>query len=105
MTYEEISTKYPIGKLLYRRIAKVKRAGFWNSEQDKEIYLSKHPDAEFTWNGGVIYTESVVQEKYVQGWLYDGEKWSVAELSWDGWTEIDQEELDEYEKIGIAYEF
>lgn len=105
MTYEEISAKYPIGKLLYRKITKVKRADFWSSEQDKKIYLSKYPDAEFTQNGGVIYTESTVKEKYVQGWLYNGEEWFVAEMTWDGWTEIDQEELDEYKKIGIAYEF
>ena len=105
MTYEEISTKYPIGKLLYRKIDNIKRRDFWASEQDVKIFLAKDIDAQFTWNGEVIYTEKEVKTKHVEGWMFDGAEWYVAENGWDGWTPLDQEELDEYEKIGIAYEF
>ena len=104
MTFEEISTKYPVGKLLYRKVEKERRCGFWASEHDKQIFRAKDPDAEFAWNGTVIYHETVVSEKRVEGWLFDGTEWNVVEDSWDGWVPLDQEDLDSYEKIGIATE-
>ena len=105
MTYEEISTKYPIGKLLYREIAKEKRSAFWANETDKELYLKKYPDAQFTDNGGVIYTTTFVNEKRVEGWIVTNEGFFVAEDSWDGWVPLDEDDLESYEKIGIDYEF
>lgn len=105
MTYEEISTKYPIGKLLYRTINKVRRAGFWHNDQDKKIYLAKYPDAEFTLNGGVVYTETVFNEKRVEGWLRTEEGWFVAEDDWDGWEPVDQEDLDRWEALGIVSQY
>ena len=104
MTFEEISTKYPVGKLLYRKINKIRRLAFWYSEQDKRIYQAKYPDAEFAANGSVVYTDTSVSEKRVEGWLFDGTEWHVVEDSWDGWVPLDQEDLDNYEKIGIAAE-
>ena len=102
MTFEEISTKYPVGKLLYRKIEKERRCGFWASEHDKQIFRAKDPDAEFAWNGTVIYHETITSEKRVEGWLFDGEKWFVVEDTWDGWVTLDEEDLAEYEEIGIA---
>ena len=105
MTYEEISTKYPIGKLLCREITKEKRSAFWANETDKELYLKKYPDAQFTNNGGVIYTATFVNEKRVEGWIVTNEGFFVAEDSWDGWQPLDEDDLEFYEKIGINYEF
>ena len=102
MTFEEISTKYPVGKLLYKKIEKERRCGFWASEHDKQIFRTKDPEAEFAWNGTVIYHETFIYEKRVEGWLFDGEEWSVVENTWDGWVTLDEEDLAEYEKIGTA---
>ena len=104
MTFEEISTKYPVGKLLYRKVEKERRCGFWASEHDKQIFRAKDPNAEFAWNGTVIYYETVTSEKRVEGWLFDGKEWSVVEDTWDGWVALDEDDLAEYEKIGIAAE-
>lgn len=105
MTYEEISTKYPIGKPLYRKVNKIKRLGFWKNEQDRNIYLAKDPEAQFTANGGVVYTDVSISEKYVKGWLCTDEGWFVAEDGWDGWMPVDQEELDRWEAIGIENKY
>ena len=104
MTYEEIAEKYPINKVLFRKIEKIKTVFFWYSEKDKEIYRAKYSDAVFSDDGTVKYTETRIIEKRVEGWLYDGSDWYVVENSWDGWITIDQEDLDEFKKIGIAYE-
>ena len=105
MTYEEISTKYPVGKTLYVKIEKIKKTAFWANEHDKRVFLAKDPYAEFTPSGGVFYTENRVEAKYVEGWLFDGTDWHVAENGWDGWEPIDEEDLEDYAEIGIAYEF
>ena len=102
MTFEEISTKYPVGKLLYRKVEKERRCAFWASEHDKQIFRAKDPNAEFLWNGVVTYHETITSEKRVEGWLFDGKEWSVVEDTWDGWVALDEDDLAEYEKIGIA---
>lgn len=102
MTFEEISTKHPVGKLLYRKVEKERRCGFWASEHDKQIFRAKDPNAEFAWNGTVIYYEIITSEKRVEGWLFNGKEWSVVEDTWDGWVPLDEDDLAEYEKIGIA---
>ena len=105
MTYKEISTKYPIGKLLCRKVNKIRRGAFWYTEQDKRIYLAKDPEAQFTTNNGVIYPDTSISEKRVKGWLRTDEGWFVAEDGWDGWTALDEDDLAEIEAEGIAYEF
>ena len=108
MTYEEISNKYPIGKLLCRTIEKERRVDFWATEKDMQVYRAKYPDAEFGVNGTVIYTETTIFEKKVEGWLVTEDGFFVAENTWDGWYPLDEDELAEYEAMGIAsspYEF
>lgn len=108
MTYEEISTKYPIGKLLCRTIEKERRVDFWATETDMRVYRAKYPDAEFGVNGTVIYTETKIFEKRVEGWLVTEDGFFVAEDTWDGWQPLDEDELTGYEARGIAsfpYEF
>ena len=102
MTYEEISTKYPVGKLLYRTVEEKIRKGHWITEQDKTFFRSKYQDCLFSTNGEVYYTETIIQVKSVEGRIFDGYEWSVTEDGWDGWTTIDKDELERYEKLGVA---
>jgi hypothetical protein len=102
MTYEEIKEKYPIGKLLYRTVTKEKRMAYWASAHDRKVYRTKYPDAEFADNGTVTYTETLIYEKRVEGWLYDGEDFFIAENTWDGWIPLDEDDLAEYEARGIV---
>jgi hypothetical protein len=102
MTYEEISTKYPIGKLLYRTIEKEKRTAFWANAKDRQLYRLKYPDAEFADNGTVRYTETIVYEKRVEGYVCTKEGFFVAEDTWDGWQTLDDDDLAEYEAMGIV---
>lgn len=102
MTYEEISTKYPIGKLLYRTIEKERRIAHWASAQDRHIYRAKYPDAKFSDNGTVTYTETIIYEKRVEGYLCTNEGFFVAEDTWDGWVVLDDDDLADFEAKGIA---
>lgn len=105
MTYEEISTKYPVGKLLARTIEYTWKTGFWASQADKEFYATNYPQVRFYDNGYVEYKERVLKNYYVQGWLCTNEGFFVAEATWDGWQPLDEDELAEIESKGIAYEF
>ena len=102
MTYEEIKEKYPIGKLLYRTITKEKRMACWASAYDRKVYRAKYPDAEFADNGTVTYTETIIYEKHVDGYLCTNEGFFVAEDTWDGWVPLDDDDLAEFEAKGIA---
>ena len=58
MTYEEISTKYPIGKLLARELVYVDKVGYWATQADKELYLAKYRKVSFDDNGYVRISRS-----------------------------------------------
>lgn len=105
MTYEEISTKYPIGKLLAREIIRVNKIGHWATQADKELYLAKYRNVSFDSNGTVSFTELETKDYRVQGWIVTKEGFFVAELTWDGWQPLDEDDLAEIEAKGIAYEF
>ena len=104
MTYEEISTKYPIGKLLARTITQYTEKGFVATEGDRAYYLSHFKNVTFSDNYA-YYTISKVKEYHVEGWICDCNGFHVAENTWDGWVELDDEDLAEIEAKGIAYEF
>lgn len=105
MTYEEISVKYPVGKLLAREKVYIKRTGAWITQTDKEFYTKNYTQVRFYDTGYVDFTESVLKEYKVQGWICTNEGFFVAELTWDGWQPLDEEELAEIERKGILYEF
>lgn len=105
MTYEEISKKYPIGKLLARTKNIENKIGYWIGLADKEYYVNNYTDVYFHDNGYVRYTEISFKEYHVEGWIVTDEGFFVAEQTWDGWQALDQDELDEIEAKGILYEF
>ena len=105
MTYEEISKKYPIGKLLARVKNTYNKVGYWASQADKEYYANNYTNVSFDDNGFVGYTEVCFKEYRVEGWIVTDEGFFVAENTWDGWQPLEQDELDEIEAKGILYEF
>ena len=105
MTYEEISTKYPIGKLLARTIDYHWETGWCATQADKEYYTANFSAVRFYDNGYVEYKIRVQKEYRVQGWLCTNEGFFVAEDGWDGWQPLDEDDLAEIEARGIAYEF
>lgn len=105
MTYEEIRTKYPIGKLLARELVYVDKIGYWANQADKEFYLAKYRKVSFDDNGYVSFTELQTREYRVQGWICTNEGFFVAEEDWDGWQPLDEDDLAEIEAKGIACEF
>lgn len=105
MTYEEISKKYPIGKLLARTKNIENKVGYWIGLADKEYYVNNYTNVYFHDNGYVRYTEISFKEYRVEGWIVTDEGFFVAEQTWDGWQPLDQEDLDEIEAKGILYEF
>lgn len=104
MTYEEISEKYPIGKLLAREKIINNRVGYWVGQADKDFYLNNYTNVKFYDNFFVEYTEIFFKEYRVEGWIVNSEGFFVAENTWDGWQSLDQDELDEIESKGIIYE-
>lgn len=102
MTYEEISTKYPIGKLLAREKISTKRTGGWATQADQEFFIQNYKQVVFHNNGYVDFVEEKIKEYRVQGWLVTDEGFFVAEDTWDGWQPLDQDELDEIEARGIV---
>lgn len=105
MTYEEISTKYPIGKLLAREKIIEKRSGFWCSIADQIFYINNYTNVTFYNNGKVEYEEVKFKDYFVQGWICTSDGFFVAENSWDGWIILDDDELKEIENKGIAQDW
>lgn len=105
MTYEEIRTKYPIGKLLARTIDYRWETGYYATQVDKEYYTTNFSAVRFYDNGYVEYKIRVQKEYRVQGWLCTDEGFFVAEDTWDGWQPLDENDLAEIEAKGIACEF
>ena len=102
MTYDEISKKYPIGKLLARTVDYKWETGYCASIQDRKYFTDNFSLVRFYDNGYVEYRVKIQKEYRVQGWLVTDEGFFVAENTWDGWIPLDQDELDEIEARGIV---
>lgn len=105
MTYEEISKKYPIGKLLARTVDYKWETGYCASTQDRKYFTDNFSIVRFYDNGYVEYKVKFQKEYRVEGWIATDEGFFVAEQTWDGWQPLDQDDLDEIEAKGIIYEF
>ncbi len=105
MTYEEISKKYPIGKLLARTVDYKWETGYCASIQDRKYFTDNFSLVKFYDNGYVEYRIKIQKEYRVEGWIATDEGFFVAEQTWDGWQPLDQDDLDEIEAKGIIYEF
>lgn len=104
MTYEEISEKYPVGKLLARVKTVSNYTGYWLNEADKKYYTANFSNVRFYSNHYVEYQAIGYKEYRVEGWLCTPEGFFVAEQTWDGWQPLDQDDLDEIEAKGITDE-
>lgn len=105
MTYEEISAKYPIGKLLAREKVYIKRTGGWATQADQEFYLANYKQVRFYKDGYVDFTEEIIKEHRVQGWICTAAGFFVAEETWDGWQILDNDDVAEIEAKGILCDF
>lgn len=105
MTYEEISTKYPIGKLLARTVDYKWETGYCANIQDKKYFIDNFSLVRFHDNGRVEYRIKIQKEYRVEGWIVTNEGFFVAEQTWDGWQPLYDDDLKEIEAKGILYEF
>lgn len=92
-TLEELQQNYPI-----HSIYKI----CWNdiyewcpTSADVSIFKQKHPNIRnfHLDDDGMAWCEEKIEYK-VDGYLFDGEFWSPAIQTWDGWLPIDREELE-----------
>lgn len=102
MTYEEISTRYPIGKLLARTIDYKWETGYWANEADKNYYRSNFSSVRFYDTHYAEYKIKIEKEYRVEGWICTEEGFFVAENTWDGWQPLDDDDLAEIEAKGIT---
>lgn len=105
MTYEEISIKYPIGKLLAREKIIEKHSGFWYGIADQKFYIDNYTNVTFYNNGRVEYEEVKIKNYFVCGWVCTSDGFFVAEDTWDGWVILDDSELKEIENKGIVQDW
>lgn len=96
MTYEKISKKYPIGKVLATTTEPIHDELVWYNERDLEVYRRKYDKVVVNSDNTCSCYGTHVYIDRVEGWLYDGEEWTVVENTWDGWVPVDVEKY--YEK-------
>ena len=101
MTYEEINTKYPIGKLLAREKISTKRTSGWATQADKQFFIQNYKQVVFHDDGYVDFVEEKIKEYRVEGWLCTAAGFFVAENTWDGWCPLDNDDIREIEAKGI----
>lgn len=95
MTYEEIQ-KYPVGMIYSHKETDRQISNFWYTKADKHVIINnpKLSNIKFVPSTNIyIATEKNIYEKKIDGWLFDGDEWHCVELTWDGYQEIDDEEL------------
>lgn len=92
MTYEEISKKYPIGKVLTTTKVPIHEKLAWYSERDLEVYRREYERVVVNSDNTCSCYGTRVYVDRVDGWLFDGEEWSVVERTWDGWVPVFVEE-------------
>lgn len=97
MTYEEISTNFPIGKVYNTSRRVVRDINVWYSEKDLMCYKQDYDSVRVTGPNICECVKTIVINYAVQGWLFDGKEWYVAEDTWDGWIPVDMTEYMEGE--------
>lgn len=90
-TLEELQKKYPIGSTYHISWREIKA---WCPFKSDVLYFkNKHPNARnfMIYDNDFITAEEKHEDK-VEGYIFDGEYWYIAEQTWDGWQIIDEEE-------------
>ena len=94
MTYEEIQ-KYPVGTIYKFKITKYNVNGFWYNDGDRIILATDDTLTNLHFYDDNTYTAIRTQrtDYKIDGWLFNGTEWHCVELTWDGYQEIDDEEI------------
>ena len=94
-TFEEVQAKYPIGtKMNYTKGTMTQRY-FYARPEDLVEYRRMYEKIEVISDELVECTCTVEDFNSVDGYIYNGQYWYPAEVTWDGWVPIREEEKDE----------
>lgn len=105
MKYEEIISKYPIGMVLKFRHVQIHDTKFYYSPKDIEVYKNKYQSVVTYPNNICECFRTDIVETKVEGWLFDGKEWYVAQDSLDGWIPYSEEELERFEVDRLKKEY
>lgn len=98
MTYEELVTNYPIGKVLYEKKKSDIFIRYYYNSEDLEAYSKIYTKVKILDDIRCECTKIDITRKEVQGYLFDGKEWHPAYEEWDGWLPYEDEELEEFKK-------
>jgi hypothetical protein len=94
-TFEEVQAKYPIGtKMNYSKDTMTQRY-FYARPEDIVEYRKMYKTVEVISDEMVECTWDAEDFETVDGYIFDGCYWYPAEVTWDGWVPIREEEKDE----------
>ena len=91
-TFEEVQAKYPIGtKMNYTKGTMTQRY-FYARPEDIVEYRKLYKTVEVISDEWGECTWDVEDFNSVDGYIYDGRYWYPAEITWDGWVPITEED-------------
>lgn len=94
MTYEQIQN-YPVGTVYNTIINEYSTGGYWYNNNDRILISEDKTLTDLHFYNDNTFTairESKTEEK-IDGWIFDGEEWYCAELTWDGFQIILDEDI------------
>lgn len=91
-TFEELKEKYPIGTKLNYSKTEYSQNFFFARPEDLIEYRKEYKKVEIIGKNTVKCTWDVKDYELVSGYIFDGKSWWPAEVTWDGWIPIHEEE-------------
>lgn len=91
-TFEEVQAKYPIGTKMNCIKGTMTQRYFYARPEDLVEYRKLYKTVEVISDEWVECTWDVEDFNSVDGYIYDGRYWYPAEVTWDGWVPIREEE-------------
>lgn len=88
-TLEELKARFPIGAV-YRIAENGEMIHVYNDNDIKII--KEHYDKITKIKTDKYWCVTIINYR-VEGYLFDGEYWSPAKQTWDGWEPIDEDEI------------
>lgn len=89
---EKLRRKYPIGTEVNVIERFEKRKLSYYCERDLIEYRRRYGKVEVLDEVYCVVREKIRIAETVDGYLFDGDKWVIAENTWGGWLPIDVEE-------------
>ena len=87
-TFEEVQAKYPIGTKMNYSKDTITQRYFYARPEDIVEYRKMYKSVEVISDEMVECTWDVENFESVDGYIYDGQYWYPAEVTWDGWVPI-----------------